>query len=98
VSASCINGPDAPGWLEWAHLAQSSDARLDAIERSLAANPDAGTKGMLLVNKAMIVAAEDREAATCLLREIADDPASTAAAEALARERLAHLDGTSNPE
>lgn len=82
----------APGWLELALLTESPADRLDAIERGLAAKPDAGTKGMLLVNKAMALAIEDREAAKGILREVANDPSSTAPAEAMARQWLSHLD------
>ncbi len=42
----------APGWKELAYLLESDPDRLAAIENGLAAEPDAETRGMLLINKA----------------------------------------------
>src|SRR6266851_7955936 len=43
----------APAWKEFASLCDDEGERLAAIENGLAANPDAGTKGMLKINKAL---------------------------------------------
>jgi hypothetical protein len=87
----------APGWKEWALLAEPGQARLDALERGLSARPDAGTKGMLLVNKALALLSTDREGAKRLLREIARDPTSTAPTEAMARYWLTQAEGSDAP-
>jgi tetratricopeptide (TPR) repeat protein len=48
--------PDfAPAWKELADLLTDKDERLKAIEQGLSKNPDAETKGILLMNKAAIL-------------------------------------------
>jgi len=50
------NVPDfAPAWKELSDLLEDKTARLDAIEQGLSKNPDADTKGILLMNKAVIL-------------------------------------------
>ncbi|WP_232817827.1 tetratricopeptide repeat protein [Winogradskyella tangerina] len=44
----------APAWKEIAGKAEDHNQRLEAIERGLELNPDFETKGMLLINKALI--------------------------------------------
>ena len=79
----------APGWLLFSRVAESSQERLKAIERGLAANPDRDTKGMLLLNKAMALdGSGDGAAAVELLRTLSADPESTHATEALAKAML----------
>lgn len=63
-----------------------------AIERGLAANPDAETKGILENNKALILLRKgDREGAIRLLGELALDPESTYATEHIAKVSLATI-------
>ena len=45
----------APAWQELANLLNDKTARLHAIEQGLSNNPDADTKGILLINKAAIL-------------------------------------------
>ncbi|MEH6422234.1 tetratricopeptide repeat protein [Pseudomonas sp. CGJS7] len=82
----------APAWKELAMLADSDPDKLTAIEKGLAANPDAETKGILLINKALIAdRGGDRAGAIQLLGELALDPASTYATEHLAKATLATM-------
>jgi hypothetical protein len=80
----------APAWCKWAPFAGDPSARLDAIERGLAAHPDGETMGMLQLNKAFTLnQLGDHQSAVALVREIAANPESTAAVEALAKDCLA---------
>jgi hypothetical protein len=82
----------APGWKEVAGLSEDDAEKLTAIEKGLAANPDAETKGMLQINKALILDRKgDHDGAVQLLGEVALDPASTYAAEHLAKVTLANV-------
>jgi tetratricopeptide (TPR) repeat protein len=82
----------APVWKEQAMQVESDAEKLAAIEKGLAANPDSETKGILLINKALIMdRSEDHEAAVRLLGELALDPASTNATEHLAKVTLANI-------
>jgi len=84
----------APAWKEQAMLANTDDEKLAFIEKGLAANPDGETKGILLVNKALIMARSgEKETAIRLLGELALDPTSTYAAEHLAKVSLADIAG-----
>ena len=66
--------------------------KLAAIEKGLAAKPDGETKGILLINKALInYRLGDHEGAVRLLGELALDPASTYATEHLAKVTLARI-------
>jgi tetratricopeptide (TPR) repeat protein len=48
--------PDfAPAWKELANCLEESPQKLVAIEQGLQANPDLETKGMLLINKAIVL-------------------------------------------
>jgi tetratricopeptide (TPR) repeat protein len=48
--------PDfAPAWKELANLLDDKTERLKAIEQGLSKNPDAETKGILIINKALIL-------------------------------------------
>jgi len=44
----------APAWKVIAGKADSPEVRLDAVAKGLAADPDAETKGMLLINEALV--------------------------------------------
>ena len=82
----------APGWKELATLSEDDADRLAAIERGLAANPDGETKGILQINKALILNRKgEHEGAVRLLGELALDPASTSATERLAKFSLANI-------
>jgi tetratricopeptide (TPR) repeat protein len=82
----------APGWKELAALLDDPDDRLRAIERGLAAGPDPETRGMLLLNKALVAnQLGDRAAAIAILGDLALDPASTLATETLAKATLAQV-------
>jgi tetratricopeptide (TPR) repeat protein len=82
----------APAWKEQAMRANADAEELDAIEKGLAVNPDGETKGILLINKALIMdRGGDHEAAVRLLGELALDPASTYATEHLAKVTLANI-------
>jgi hypothetical protein len=85
----------APGWWQLVILLEKDDARFNAIERGLDASPDAETKGMLLINKALLLARRgDQEDALRILRELADDPDSTLGTGS-SREDFAHTGGRS---
>ena len=60
----------APAWKELAALLDDPGDRLRAIERGLAAGPDPETRGMLLLNKALVANQRgDRGAAIAILDE-----------------------------
>jgi tetratricopeptide (TPR) repeat protein len=83
----------APAWKELASILPDVDAeRLAAIEKGLAAEPDAETKGILQINKALVLNRQgDHESAVRLLGELALDPKSTYATEHLAKASLMML-------
>lgn len=51
----------APAWKELANLLDDKNERLNAIEQGLSNNPDAETKGILLINKAVILDNEGKK-------------------------------------
>jgi tetratricopeptide (TPR) repeat protein len=82
----------APAWKEYALSCDAPAARLAAIEYGLAANPDAETKGILLVNKALTLNEQgDKETATTILGTMALDANTTFANEHLAKQMLAMI-------
>jgi tetratricopeptide (TPR) repeat protein len=81
----------AAAWWQLVTLIEDADARLYAIEKGLEANPDAETKGMLLINKAVTLARHDKEGAIRMLHEVVDDPDSTMGAQALAKVSLMQM-------
>jgi tetratricopeptide (TPR) repeat protein len=82
----------APAWKELTALLDDPDDRLRAIERGLAAGPDPETRGMLLLNKALVANQRgDRGAAIAILGDLALDPGSTLATETLAKATLAQV-------
>lgn len=82
----------APAWKELASVLDDSADRLRAIERGLEAAPDPETRGMLLLNKALVLNQRgERGAAIAILGDLALDPASTLATETLAKATLAQL-------
>ena len=82
----------APGWKELVSLLEDDAARLDAIERGLAAHPDAETRGILLINRALVLFNQgERDDAIEILGSLALDPASSLGAAEQAKAALAIL-------
>ncbi len=82
----------APGWKARAQTEQDLNKRLAHLERGLVENPDAETKGFLLLNKAAVLQAQGKwGAAKEILGSLAVDPASPFDIEALAKYNLATL-------
>ena len=82
----------APAWKELAAITDDNNERLAMIDKGLAAHPDAETKGLLQINKALILnLMGDRDAAIRLLGEFALDPNSTFGTEHSAKSALAIL-------
>lgn len=82
----------SPGWKELAILLDQDQDRLAAIEKGLAAEPDAETRGMLLINKAIILDGQGQhEEAVKILGQLALDPHSTLGTEQIAKEILANF-------
>lgn len=82
----------APAWKDMAILSTDKKERLAAIETGLANSPDAETRGMLLLNKAIILNnSGGREAAIRLLTQLAQDKDSTLATEQLAKTTLSTI-------
>ena len=80
----------APGWKELASFADQDPERLAAIEKGLAAEPDAETRGMLETTRALVLNRQgDHDGAVRLLGELALDPQSTYGTEQLAKATLA---------
>jgi tetratricopeptide (TPR) repeat protein len=79
-------------WKELSSLLEDDDARLRAITRGLEHDPDPETKGMLLINRALVLhRRNDRDGAVKILGELALDPQSTLATEMLAKATLAQV-------
>ena len=82
----------APTWKELAVLSDDEAETLSAIDRGLAAKPDSETKGILQINKAVILQRKgDHEGAVRLLGALALDAASTYATEHMAKVTLSYL-------
>jgi tetratricopeptide (TPR) repeat protein len=82
----------APAWKELASLCDDDVERRTAIENGLAANPDVDTKGILNINKALVLNLwGDHAAALQMLGELPLDPASTFRTEHSARAALSIL-------
>jgi len=81
----------APGWKELATLVDDNE-RLSTIEKGLAAKPDSETKGVLQVNKALLLnQGGDHDGAVRLLGELALDPNSPFDTEQMAKFSLAMI-------
>ncbi|MNJ91972.1 hypothetical protein D3C87_96270 [compost metagenome] len=79
----------APAWKEIAYLQSDPEERMYSIEQGLAGNPDRETKGILLLNKAMILNDKgDREAAKMILAELIESQETTSANSEIARVAL----------
>jgi tetratricopeptide (TPR) repeat protein len=82
----------APAWKDLASLAADDGAKLADIEHGLGAAPDDETRGMLLIDKALVLDRRgDHAAAIELLGTLALDPRATLASEALAKATLAQI-------
>lgn len=82
----------APAWKDLSMLLDGDTSMLHAIEQGLRGRPDAETRGVLLINKASILARrDDRDTAIAILGELALSPGSTLATEHLAKATLAAL-------
>ncbi len=82
----------APGWKEYALLCEDLQERMNALEKGLAANPDAETQGLLLLNKAMIFHEQgDKQAAKAIVGPLAFNSNTTFATEQMARQTLAMI-------
>jgi hypothetical protein len=87
----------APAWMDFAKTVNTDSEKLAAIEEGLEARPDPDTKGMLLINKALVLdRAGDHSGAIRLLGELALDPKSTYGTEHLAKASLAMVAGKAN--
>jgi tetratricopeptide (TPR) repeat protein len=90
IVKTCPKFPAA--WKELAVLRPDDPAKLGAIAHGLSQNPDAETKGVLLINKAIILDRQGkRDAAIQMLGDLALDPESTLATESLAKFTLRNL-------
>ena len=79
----------APAWKEFANLTKTGADRLKAIEAGLAANPDPETKGMLLLNQALVLHDSGKsDSAVQSWRDLVANPSSTLATVELARTML----------
>jgi tetratricopeptide (TPR) repeat protein len=88
----------ALAWKDLAVLLDDDTSRLNAIEQGLRGRPDAETLGILLINKASILARRgDRDTAVAILGELVLSPDSTLATEHLAKAVLSGLVGTHEP-
>jgi tetratricopeptide (TPR) repeat protein len=84
----------APAWKEKAALEPDIGKRLTYLEKGLAADPDAVTKGYLLINKAGIIYSRGQKTeAIQILGKLALDPQSPLDVEALAKVNLRMLLG-----
>lgn len=82
----------APAWKEKANLQQDSSERLGLIDRGLQCNPDPETRGVLLIDKALVLAHQgQKQKAVEILSELALDPDETLQNEHLAKAVLASL-------
>jgi hypothetical protein len=82
----------ALAWKDLSMLLDDDTSRLHAIEQGLRGRPDAETLGVLLINRAGILARRgDRDSAIAILGELALSPDSTLATERLAKATLAAL-------
>lgn len=72
-------------------LVDDEPARAHAIDQGLAASSDPESRGMLLVNKALLLQEKDRTTAIRMLGELAVDPSSTLGTEHVAKATLVLL-------
>lgn len=88
----------APAWKELSRLLEGGE-RYAAVMRGLAAQPDDETRGILLINKAIVLHERgELHAAIDILGTLALDPLSTLGTEMLAKAALANLISQSGAE
>jgi len=76
----------APAWKELASLLKDDARKKQAIEKGLSHQPDAETRGFLLINKALLLRREGKaEEATKILGDLALDPKSPEDIEQIAK-------------
>ena len=87
--------PQLPmAWQKLASLLDDDEASLQAISKGLSYQPDADTRGLLLINKALILYRQGKESeAIEMLGQLALDPDSTLHTEQAAKFALANLLG-----
>ena len=85
--------PDfAPAWKELVFLLTDADERQSAIDAGLAANPDPETRGILLINRAILLFnAGEQDEAVRILGSLALDPESSSGSAEQAKAALALL-------
>lgn len=82
----------APAWFQLGQLTEGDSEKLAVLDNGLAAKPDPETKGMLLINKALLLDRQGkRDEAITILGTIAVDPASPLGVEHLAKFTLRQL-------
>jgi len=82
----------AAAWKDLSVLLDDDDAKARAIDRGLEHDPDPDTKGILLINRAMLLERRgDHDEAVKILATLVLDPESSMATEALARMTLAGI-------
>ncbi|MEM9347512.1 MAG: hypothetical protein AAGB26_12930 [Planctomycetota bacterium] len=68
----------APGWKDYALLCEDPAEKIEALEKGLAAKPDAETKGILQINLALTLNQLGRtQDAMTILEGVIQDPATT---------------------
>ena len=87
--------PQLPmAWQKLVSLLDDDEASLQAISKGLSYQPDPDTRGLLLINKALILHRQGKESeAIKMLGQLALDPDSTLHTEQLAKFALATLLG-----
>lgn len=95
VKTILANVPDfAPAWKELALLSDNVEAREKYIDEGLSKDPDADTKGILLINKAVILnEAGKQQEALQILAELIDSPNTTTANTELAKMVVTSIKG-----
>lgn len=79
----------APAWKELAYLQNDPEERMYSIDQGLEGNPDPETKGILLINKAMLLHEKgDSESAAKLLMELIDAQETTLSNNEIAKVAL----------
>lgn len=89
----------APAWQKLAAVTDDDDARLEMLDRGLAAQPDDETYGVLVSNKALLLDRRGQRAeARRLVRDLLADPRCTAGTEATTKAFCADLLGNDAPD
>ena len=82
----------APAWGSMALALDDKSAKLQALERGLACNPDPQTRGTMLINRALLLRLRgDSAEAVRILQPLAEDPNSPLNVELTAKVALAQI-------